>query len=195
MSGRRLLAAASAAVVLLGGAGAFIGIRLAGDGGGRIDGGPIAPPKDAGYYGVGHAAPLGQRLSYGILVAGNAGDATAVLERVEAVETTPGMRIVGSYAQPPGKGPGVGLLEGFPPTPSGTIHARVNGYAVRPHEDFRIVLGVTTVRDGMQMFHKLRLYYRAGGHRYVSTWPLGLRLCSPPSRYLDRCPAPRSTDR
>ena len=108
MSRRRLLAAASAAVVLLGGAGAFIGIRLAGDGGGRIDGGPIAPPKDAGYYGVGHAAPLGQRLSYGILVAGNAGDATAVLERVEAVETTPGMRIVGSYAQPPGKGPGVG---------------------------------------------------------------------------------------
>jgi hypothetical protein len=189
LSRRRLVAAGC--VALLCGAGAFLGIRLAGSDP-PVATGPLEPPASLHYWGLGHPVDVGERLSYGLLFLRNRSRRTATLEGVDAVEATPGMRIVGGYAQPIDDGPGVGLGAGFPPTPSGTIHAAVRGFAVRPGDEVRIVLGVVVDRTGRQQFLRLRLRYRVGSHGFASTWPLGLRLCAPASRYRGKCEPPTS---
>jgi hypothetical protein len=175
-------------LVHVGGAGAYLALRSAD--GGAVGGGPLGPPRDAGYFSVGGATDPGRAMSFGLLVVENGSERTATLEAVELARATAGMRIVGSYAQPVRAGPAVGFVNGFPPANATRARSAVAGYRLAPGTEVRIVVGLTVERSGRFVSRALRLSYRVGDDRYRADWPLGVRLCAPRRQYFGHCRAP-----
>jgi hypothetical protein len=186
--GRRALAGL-AAIVVLGGVGAYLGIRSAG-GGSITRGGPLAPPRDANFFGVGSPTDPGKPWSFGLLVASNRGTAAATLDRVELRDADGQVREIGAYVQPKFDRHAVGLLPGFPPGDPSPSRRPLTGYTLAPGRGVRVIVGLLIDRIGRYRFHALRLYYRVGDRRYLADWPLAVQFCAPEKRYFGRCPAP-----
>ena len=187
MSATRTIVAVAAVVVVAAGVGAFFALRSGGDA--VSSGGPLVAPKD-GYFSASIPIDVGKPASFGLLVVANKQREPITLERVELVEPTPGLRLVGSYAQPTGSGLGVGLLSGFPPSGAGPNRHDVAGYALAHGAEARIVVGVASARTGSFDAKALRLYYRAKGKQYRDDWPFAVRVCSPAKPWAGRCHAP-----
>jgi hypothetical protein len=180
-----------AAILLAGGAGAFVALGPARGGDHVAVGGALAPSHDARFFSVSAPAEVGGRFSYGLLIATNRGDAAATLERVELVDADPGLQLVGAYAQTAEDPHPVGLLAGFPPEGASPARRPVRGYVVAPGRGVRVVVGIGASSKGASTAHALRLSYQVGERAYRADWPLAIRLCAPARAWADRCNPPR----
>jgi hypothetical protein len=185
---RRAALVGLAVVLVAAGVGAYWALRPGG--GGASVGGPLEPTQ-SNFFGLGTAAAVGERFSYGLLKGVNSGDGPAVLDRVELVGAPPQLEVVGSYAQPIDDPHHVGVLEGFPPPGASPARRPLHGYSVGPGEGVRVVTGVAARAEGTFAARALRLFYTASGRQYRDDWPLGIRLCVPKAKWLDRCEPPR----
>ena len=134
--------------------------------------------------------------SYGAADLENHSDEPAVLEHVEFVDLTPGLRVSGPLVSRAGERPdgGVGLVREFPPTGLRDALHPLHGFRVLPYhsfaDDVRVVVGVSPLRKGKLSFRRLKLYYHVEDKRYVTTFDMGVRVCAPRSVPLARCPTP-----
>jgi hypothetical protein len=195
LAARRVLPllATAAAVVL--GAGALV--TFSGGGGERVAGGGPLACADC-HSGASMPMDIGELGTYGAANLENRSKKPAVLDHVEYVERTPGLRILGPLVSRRGDTPagGVGLIREFPPRQlKGALHS-LAGYRVLPFRSFAdsvdILVGISPQRKGKLSYRKLKLYYRVGGKRYVATFDMGVRVCAPGSVPLARCPSPLS---
>src|SRR6266536_3331753 len=188
-AGRRVLPllAAAAAVVL--GAGALV--TFSGGGGERVaGGGPLVCPGC--HSGASMPMDIRELGTYGAANLENRSKKPAILDDVEYVDRTPGLRIFGPLVTRRGDTPGagVGLIRQFPPRQlKGALH-RLAGYRVLPFRSFAdsvdILVGISPQRKGKLSYRKLELYYRVEGKRYVATFDMGVRVCAPGSVPLER---------
>jgi hypothetical protein len=139
---------------------------------------------------------VGELGTYGAASLENRAKEPAILDRVDFVDRTPGLRIRGPIVVRKGdhSGPNVGLIRRFPPPRlEGALH-RLAGYRVPPFrsiaDEVDILVGIGPQRDGKFFYRKLKLYYRVGGKRYVAVFDMGVRVCAPRSVPLARCPTP-----
>lgn len=180
------VAAVGVAVVLI--------LVFSGSGEGVVEGGPLACPDC--HTGAAMPADIGDLGTYGAADLQNQSDEAAILDRVEFVDLTPGLRILGPFVTRSGDRPGgeIGLIREFPPPGlKGALHP-LHGYRVRPFRGFadnvQILVGISALRRGRLSYRKLKLYYRVGSKRYVATFDMGVRVCAPGSVPSTRCPTP-----
>jgi hypothetical protein len=178
------------------GLGAVWVIVASGSSEGIVAGGPLAC-LDC-HSGASMPADVGDMGTYGAADLQNHGEEPAVLDHVEFVDITPGLRILGPLVSRAGDRPGggIGLIREFPPPGlKGALHP-LHGYRVLPFrsfaDDVRILVGVSPLRTGKLSYRQLRLYYRVGSKRYVATFDMGVRVCAPASVPSTRCPTPIS---
>jgi hypothetical protein len=131
---------------------------------------------------------VGKVGTYGGVNLQNTDEAPAVLERVEYVDRTPGLRLLGPFVA---KNAGIGLVREYPPRGLVGRLRPLRGYRVPPFhriaDDVDILLGVSPLRKGTLSYRALRLYYRVGDRHYITTFDEGVRLCAPGSVPLDKC--------
>ena len=162
--------------------------------GGIASGGPLACPEC--HTGASMPMSVGELGTYGAANLDNHGKEPAVLDRVELVDRTRGLRILGPLVFRSGDRPGggIGLIRQFPPPGlKGALHP-LHGYRVLPYrsfdDDVALLVGVSPLREGKLSYRKLKLYYHVGEERYVATFDMGVRVCAPRSVQLARCPTP-----
>jgi hypothetical protein len=184
-----ILAAGAVAVAAV-----LIASGVVGSGEGLATGGPLACPDC--HSGASMPMDVGQLGTYGAADLENHGSQPAVLDRVEFVERTPGLKLIGPLVSRGGDRPGegVGLIRQFPPPRlKGALHP-LRGYRVLPFhsfaDDVRVLVGLSPLQNGRLSYRKLKLYYRVGSKRYVTTFDMGVRVCAPGSIPLARCPTP-----
>jgi hypothetical protein len=184
---------AVAAAAALGAAGV---VDIPGGGEGITKGGPLACPDC--HSGASMPADIGDVGTYGAADLENHSKEPAILDRVEFVDLTPGLRILGPLVSRAGDraGGGVGLIREYPPPGlKGALHP-LHGYRVLPFrspaDDVRVLVGVSPLRRGKLSYRQLKLYYRVGSKRYVTTFDMGVRICAPASVPSARCPTPVS---
>ena len=143
---------------------------------------------------------IGDKGTYGAADLQNRSKKPAVLDRVEFIDVTPGLRLLGPLVSRRGDRPfeGVGLIRQFPPPGlEGALHP-LHGYRVLPFRGLAdyvsILVGVSPLRKGRLSYRQLKLYYSVGDKRYVTTFDIGLRVCVPGSIPLARCPTPVSDE-
>src|SRR5262249_8140845 len=136
--------------------------------------------------------------TFGAAILENHGQKPAVLERVEYLGMTPGLRTLGPIVSRSGdsRGSGIGLVLGYPPPQvHGAWHA-LRGYRVFPLRSFDdevdVLVGLSPRRTGKFSYRKLRLYYSVGNKHYATTFDMGVRICAPSSTPSSRCPPPGS---
>jgi hypothetical protein len=173
-------------------------IGVSGSREGIVAGGPLAC-RDC-HSGASMPADVGDLGTYGAADLRNHGEEPAVLDHVEFVELTPGLRILGPLVSRAGDKPGggVGLIREFPPRGlKGVLHP-LHGYRVLPHrsfaDDVQILVGLSPQRRGKLSYRRLKLYYRVGDKRYVATFDMGVRVCAPYRVPAARCPTPLSDE-
>ena len=174
----------------------LIVIFSGGSGEGAVAGGPLACPDCQS--GASMPMGVGDKGTYGAADLQNRSQEPAVLDHVEFVGVSPGLRLLGPLVSRRGDRPfeGVGLIRQFPPPGlEGALHP-LHGYRVLPFHGLAdyvtILVGVSPLRKGKLAYRKLRLYYSVGDERYVTTFDIGLRVCAPASVPLARCPTPVS---
>jgi len=161
---------------------------------GVTEGGPLACADCSA--GASIPVAVGKRATFGAANLENHGNEAAVLERVEYVDLTPGVRILGPVVSRSGesRGSGIGLVLGYPPPQlKGAFH-ELSGYRVLPLRSFDdevdVLVGLSPSREGMFSYRKLRIYYHVGSKHYVTTYDMGVRVCAPPSTWRSRCLPP-----
>jgi hypothetical protein len=161
---------------------------------GIVAGGPLAC-SDC-HTGASMPADIGDVGTYGAADLQNQSDEPAILDHVEFVDLTPGLRILGPLVSRAGDRPsgGIGLIREFPPRSlKGALHP-LHGYRVLPYhsfaDDVQILVGVSPQRRGKLSYRRLKLFYRVGIKRYVATFDMGVRVCAPSSVPSTRCPTP-----
>ena len=188
---RALLLGVLAAV----GVGVVLILAFSGSGEGIAAGGPLACPDC--HSGASMPMNVGALGTYGAADLQNHGKEPAILDRVEYVDRTAGLRIMGPLVSRAGDRPGegIGLIREFPPRVlKGALHP-LHGYRVLPFrsfaDDVQVLVGVSPLRRGKQSYRRLKLYYRVGSKRYATTFDMGVRVCAPGSIPLVRCPTPQ----
>jgi hypothetical protein len=166
----------------------LVSIGCGGRGERVTEGGPLACPDchDVSYMPM----DVGKVGTYGGVNLQNTGKVPAVLERVEYVDRTPGLRLIGPFAA---RNAGIGLVREFPPRGlAGKLHP-LHGYRVPPFhriaDDVDVLLGVSPLRRGTLSYRALRVYYRVGDRQYVATLDQRVLLCAPGSVPLETCRA------
>ena len=153
---------------------------------GRRRGGPLSC-EDCGYAASSIPVDIGKTGTYGILVVRNPGPETAVLERVDYRELTPGLQMLRPFALRVGDYKGGRLASGltltFPPGDVGGVARPLTGFPVERHrtnkDDVEVLLGFRPKRKGVFSYDALDLYYHVGKVRYVATYHVGLKICAP----------------
>ena len=149
------------------------------------EGGPLACPDCSADASI--PVDVGKRATFGAANLENHGTKPAVLERVEYLGMTPGLRTLGPLVSRNGdrRSGGVGLVLGYPPVQlRGALHP-LRGYRVFPEHSYDdevdVLVGLSPPRKGKFAYSKLRLYYRVGNQEYATTFDMGVRICTPSS--------------
>jgi hypothetical protein len=150
-------------------------------------GGPVGSTlaQDGGGAEMGYArvpAGVSRRIS-GLVYVRNEGRVALTLDRVELVDATPGLRLVGAYAPATpacwsvlDEESRIGSLEADPcATP---VLGRSIPWGKTPPNDVPIVLVVTADRVGVFRFTALRIRYHVGPLRYTTVRSLASGICT-----------------
>jgi hypothetical protein len=148
----------------------------------RHEGGPLNlgtyPPS------VGLGVNVGEDMTYGEVVMRNEGSQSIVVEDAELLThdggaTVTDVRLLDADAVPGGSLVGVDF--GFNP-PGAAV--RVAGAVMEPsHEarkkSYQLIFSIRVNDSGGTQFDAVRVWYRIGGRKYVTSSPFYLRLCTP----------------
>jgi hypothetical protein len=158
--------------------------------------GPLTSP-DATSGGFGRTA--GEPFAFGLPVAWNAGDQPAVLERVEPVNPTPGLRVLTTRAAGPDrKYLAVPATPEWPSDMLTDLHP-VRGFRVDPRSQpdgergVELVLVLQAGKPGRYQFKAVAVTYTVDGKRHRSYIRNGIGVCiTPPGKPTIRgCEPPR----
>ena len=171
-----VIAAGSAAAIAVGFGGGEGGTGGGdGDGGGEItEGGPLAGQAAGGATASGAPVALDKPYSWGESSIINETDEPVTIERLELLEVPEGLRVLGMYALP-GEETGIGMAEGYDPD----SWPQIPGLVIPPGETYEFIAGFELDKPGRFLIPGVRIYYRAGGERYVVTLNRAVRWCGP----------------
>jgi hypothetical protein len=133
---------------------------------------PLAYP---GQDSISAPAPVGVPLSFGSLVLANPTDQPITITSVEVLEADDGLTVLGVEVDPSQvrKAQAVGSQAGFPaPNPGSAyqdVPVEVPPAATAPR-GVDVVVGLQAARPGRWQARDLRVSYRQGGRRYVTTY-------------------------
>jgi hypothetical protein len=181
-------------------AGAVAVVALAGCASGARDpirGGPLAEPG----LRMGEAVlmDVGRTGTYGAETLTNHGREDVVLDRIDFVDRTPGLEVIGPLVMHVRTTPGVpalatGLIRQYPPPHAGATLHPVAGFRIAPHrswkDDAELLIGFRAHRKGVLSYGGLEIRYHVGKRRYVVRFPDPLAVCVPGSFSLRRCKPP-----
>lgn len=178
----------AAAVLLLGAV--AVAAAVVGHSGPSADG-PLTCRECAS---IASSVPLdvGKTGTYGIVVVRNLGSKTAVLDRIAYRRLTPGLETLPALALRVGdyRGPGLvsGLALSFPPPGAAGVAKRLPGFPVEPHrtqkDDVEVLLGFRPQHQGVFTYDAVDVYYHVEKRRFVSTYPVALKVCAPAAPFL-----------
>jgi hypothetical protein len=162
--------------------------------GGPIRGGPLA--ENGVRMGESVLMDAGKTGTYGAETLANHGATDAVLDRVEFLERTSGLEIIGPLVMHVRTKPGVpalatGMIRQYPPPHEGATLRRISGFRVAPHrswkDDVELLIGFRAHRSGVLSYRGFEVHYHVGKKRYVARFPDPLVVCVPRSYPLRRC--------
>lgn len=180
------------AVALVAAAGAWFVLR----GDGEPTPGPLTSP-DATSGGFGRTA--GRPFGFGLAVAWNTGDRPAVLERIEPVDMTSGLRVLDTRASGPDRDSlSVAATRQWPSDEFTDLHP-VKGFEVAPHTSaagergVELVFGLQADKPGRYEMVAVAVEYTVAGKRHRAIIRNGIAVCvTPPGEPTIRgCDTPR----
>ncbi len=163
--------------------------------GGDPSPGPLSSPE-ASRIGIGRTA--GEPFGFGLTLAWNTGDRPAVLERIEPVDPTPGLRVVATGAAGPEREfLFVASTQTWPSDEFTDLHP-VRGFEVAPRASaagergVELVLALQADKPGRYVFKAVAVEYTVDGERHRAIIRNGIGVCvTPPGeRTVRGCDAP-----
>jgi hypothetical protein len=162
-----------------------------------IRGGPLA---QSGVR-TGESVPMdaGKTGTYGAETLANHGREAVVLDRIDFLDRTPGLEIIGPLVMHLRTTPGVpalatGLIRQYPPPHEGATLHPVAGFRISPHrswkDDVELLIGFRAHHRGVLFYRAFEVHYHVGDKRYIARFPDSLAVCVPRSFPLRRCKAP-----
>ncbi|HSK14702.1 MAG TPA: hypothetical protein VK915_00900 [Gaiellaceae bacterium] len=159
-----------------------------------VPGGPLVASDAA--HGSGLLADAGDPLTYGGIAVYNSAAEPAVLERVDALRPSEGMRVVGTLAGPVPWGAFALVFEDFPPAEDSHPAWMVSPPRLLPLEGFvvppqpragldtarltKVYVGLqSTKARGSVALESFAVHYRVGDRRYVLVVPQTVTICTP----------------
>ena len=129
---------------------------------------------------------VGQPWTWGIVVLMNPTRRRIMLDRVELVDRTRGLRVLRIQTAGVRRGTTIGSAYGFPKLRD--LHPlRGTVVAKRGTPGTEILVTVAAPRVGVFGFHGIRIDYHSGGHRYSTVLGHGAGICAP--RFIIDCDA------
>jgi hypothetical protein len=162
-----------------------------------VRGGPLA--EHGARMGEAVLMDVGKTGTYGAETLENHGHEDVVLDRIEFLDRTPGLEIIGPLVMHVRTAPGVpalatGMIRQYPPPHEGATLHRVSGFRIAPHRswknDVELLIGFRAHRAGVSSYRAFEVRYHVGDTRYVARFPDPLAVCVPRSFPLRRCKAP-----
>jgi hypothetical protein len=161
--------------------------------------GPLANDDVAESLGI--QRRIGETFTYGLPVVVNSGDEPAVLERIEPVDPTPGLRLEGTRISgfnrkyrsfSSGRWPDPSRFTDLHPVPGFVVHpANVSGW----DRGAELIFVLRADRPGRYKFGAVAVDYRVGGNEHRAVLDIGLGVCvtkgrKMPYRQCNRPPEP-----
>lgn len=116
--------------------------------------------------------PVGSTVTFGLVELQNKGDDTAVIDSVAAVQTDPGLQVLGIMAAGRGRRWATqDVVPGFPPQNAKSFGQlmQIPGAAVPPGLlGTELLIGLRVTRIGVQSLNDLDVAYHVGTHHYVA---------------------------
>lgn len=142
---------------------------------------------------------VGKTGTYGAETLANHGREDVVLDRIDFLDRTPGLEIIGPLAMHVRTAQGVpalatGMIRQYPPPHEGATLHPVRGFRIAPRrswrDDVELLIGFRAHRAGVSSYRAFEVHYHVGDKRYVARFPDPLAVCVPRSFPLRRCKAP-----
>jgi len=142
---------------------------------------------------------VGKTGTWGAETLANHGHEEVVLDRIEFLDRTPGLELIGPLVMHVRTAPGVsalatGMIRQYPPPHEGATLHTVRGFRIAPHrswkDDVELLIGFRAHRAAVSSYRAFEVHYHVGDKRYVARFPDPLAVCVPRSFPLRRCKAP-----
>ena len=142
---------------------------------------------------------VGKTGTWGAETLANHGHEEVVLDRIEFLDRTPGLELIGPLVMHVRTAPGVsalatGMIRQYPPPHEGATLHTVRGFRIAPHrswkDDVELLIGFRAHRAGVSSYRAFEVHYHVGDKSYVARFPDPLAVCVPRSFPLRRCKVP-----